>query len=165
MSPPRHLHVPLFPSSPSSATPYDLQLPHPAAPRMTPPWVRRSTHTPHRHRLRNKVSTLGLVQERHQRATSMLDRLLPPIRAPALSSQRGWLPRNNSPPSTNANTVERDSHALAASRCVPYICSCIRKKRIEPHRPFQIHVHSHTGERRKCQFILYGICHHHHPGG
>jgi hypothetical protein len=149
MVPPRHPHVPSFPSSPSSAMPCDLRLRHLAVWRMRPASERRSTHIPLRHHLCNKISTLVPVREHHRRATSMLDRLLPPIRAPALSFQRGWWPRNNSLPSTNANTAERDSLAPAASRCAPYLCSCVRENRIEPHRLFQIHVHSHTGERRK----------------
>jgi len=83
---------------------------------MNPRSERRSSHTPLRHRLCNQISPLVLAREHHRRATRMLDRLLHPIQVPALSSQRGWWPRNNSLLSTNANTAERDSLAPAALR-------------------------------------------------
>jgi hypothetical protein len=153
MPPPRHLHAPLFHSSPSSATPCAQRLPHPAVPCMNPPSERRSTHIRLRLRRRTKPLPLVLLRGHHRRATNMLGQSLHPIRAPALSFLQDWLPQNNSLPSMSANTAAKGLLARAASRYVSCRSSCVNEKRIEPHLLFQIHVHSHTGERRKYQFI------------
>jgi hypothetical protein len=123
---------------------------------MNPPSERRNTRIPLPHRRPNKASPLVLLRGHHKRATSMLDPLLRPTRAPALSSHRDWWPQNSSRPSTSAHTAERVSLALAASRCVSYLGPCVRQKRNRNDVSvlFQIHVHSHTGERRKYQFMF-----------
>jgi len=77
---------------------------------------RRHTHTLRRRRHYIKTTSLVHLRERRPRVTTTHDRWHRLIRPPVLSSPRGWLPQNNRLPSTSANTAERVSLALAASR-------------------------------------------------